>query len=71
VKMNDVLLSLFEMKVGVRTEDTLSAFLFNIFINEIVQKVIEDGYRGDVGDFQIPVMAFSDDMALMADGKEW
>jgi hypothetical protein len=45
VKMNDVLLSLFEMKVGVRTEDTLSAFLFNIFINGIVQKVMEDGDR--------------------------
>jgi hypothetical protein len=45
-RVNDVLSSLFETKVGVRQGDILSPLLFNIFINGIVQKVKEDRVRG-------------------------
>jgi hypothetical protein len=56
VRVNDVLSSSFETKVGVRQGDTLSPLLFNIFINGIVQKVKEDG--GELGDLRIPVCEY-------------
>jgi hypothetical protein len=49
VRVNNVLSSSFETKVGVRQGDTLSPLL-NIFINGIVQKVMEDGDGGELGD---------------------
>jgi hypothetical protein len=50
VRVNNVLSSSFETKVGVRQGDTLSSLLFNIFINGIVQKVKEDGDAGELED---------------------
>jgi hypothetical protein len=70
VRVNEVLSSSFETKVGVRQGDTLSPLLSNIFINGIVQKVKEDGDGGELGDLRIPVLLFADDMVLMADGEE-
>jgi hypothetical protein len=64
VRVNDVLLSSFETKVGVRQGDTLSPLLFNIFINGIVQKV-KDG--GELEDLRTTILLFADDMVLMAD----
>jgi hypothetical protein len=50
VRVNNVLSSSFETKVGVRQGDTLSSLLFNTFINGIVQKVKEDGDAGELED---------------------
>jgi hypothetical protein len=69
VRVNDVLSSSFETKVGVRQGDTLSSLLFNIFINGIVQKVKEDGDAGELEDLRILLLS-ADDMVLMADGEE-
>ena len=70
VRVNDVLPSSFETKVGVRQGDTLSPVLFNFFINGIVQKGKEHGDGGELEDLIIPVLLFADDMVLMADGEE-
>jgi hypothetical protein len=69
VKVNDVVSSSFETKVGVKQGDTLSPLLFNIFINGIVQKVKEDGDGGGLGGLRVPVLLFADDMVLIADGE--
>jgi hypothetical protein len=70
VRVNDEESTWFETKVGVRQGDTLSPLLFNIFINDIAEKVKEneDGVRmGEVG---LSILLFADDMVLMAEDQE-
>jgi hypothetical protein len=55
------------MKVGVRQGGTLSPLLF---INGIVQKVKEDEDGGELRDLRNPVLLFTNDMVLMAEGEE-
>jgi hypothetical protein len=70
VRVNDVESGWFDTKVGVRQGDTLSPLLFNIFINGIVEKVREGGGGVRVGEMEVPILLFADDMVLMADGVE-
>jgi hypothetical protein len=55
VRVNYVLSSSFETKVGVRQGETLSPLLFNI--NGIVQEVKGDG---ELGDLRISALLFTD-----------
>jgi len=43
--------------------------LFNIFINEIVERVKEGDGGVRVGEVDVPILLFADDMVLMAEGE--
>ena len=69
VTANDVESDWFESKVGVTQGYTLSPLPFNIFINDIVEKVKESGLRVKIGCETMSVLLFADDMVLVANNE--
>jgi len=69
VRVNDEESEWFSTRVGVRQGDTLSPLLFNIFINGIVERVKEGDGGVRVGEVDVPILLFADDMVLMAEGE--
>ena len=70
VRVNDVESEWFETKVRVKQGDTLSPLLFNIFINGIVERVNSKGAGARIGDENVAILLFADDMVLMAESEE-
>lgn len=45
----------------------LSAFLFLIFIGEIVEKIKKNMHPSSIGNVEIPVLLYGDDTALLSE----
>ena len=67
--MNDVESEWFETNVGVRQGATLSPLLFNIFINNIVEKVKETEIGTRFEDETVSILMFVDDMVLLGENE--
>ena len=59
----------FDVGVGVRQGDVLSPFLFNVFVEALVDRLREKGLGIKVEGTTVGIMLFADDIVLLADDE--
>jgi len=58
----------FTCNVGVRQRESLSPFLFAVYINDIEETFILKGFEGvDTGKFKLYILLYADDIVLMSE----
>ena len=71
VKYSGVFSNNFECNLGVRQGESLSPFLFNLFLNDIERALESGGFRGvSMSDITIRTLLYADDLLLMSDSTE-
>ena len=71
VRFNGELSDSFECKLGVRQGESLSPFLFNMFLNDIEVALHDGGFQGvNVGDVRLGSLLYADDLLLMASTRD-
>jgi len=70
INVDEMLTSWFDTECGVRQEDTLSPTLFGIFINDIVEEAnaLDAGIK--LGNEQVSILLYADDIALISDASK-
>lgn len=58
------------MVTGVRLGDRLSPLLFNIALEDILQKARDKDFESKIG-WEINLLAFADDVTILAETKEY
>jgi len=68
VKSEDNISEEFTCNVGVRQRESLSPFLFAVYINDIEETFILKGFEGvDTGKFKLYILLYADDIVLMSE----
>jgi hypothetical protein len=70
IKINDMLTNWFETESGVLQGDTLSPTLFNVFINDLVSEVNMLNKGIPIGDHNLSILLYADDIVIMSDCEE-
>ena len=68
VKINNTLSDTFICSLGVRQGDCLSPFLFSIYVNDLEETFIREGFKGiSIGMFKLFLLLYADDIVVMAE----
>jgi len=67
VSVNGYITTWFAMECGIRQGDTLAPTIFNIYINDLVDKIKELKCGLTLGDVDISIIVFADDVLLITD----
>ena len=67
--INDVFTSKFTTNNGMNKEDNLSPVLFNVYIKYLITEIKELDLGVQVGDSELNILVYADDIVLMADSK--
>ena len=59
----------FTNQCGVRQGDPLSPILFGLYINDLARSLIENGPTIQVGDVNLNVLQYADDMVLITESE--
>ena len=71
VKFNSCLSEEFTCQTGVRQRESLSPFLFAIYVNDIEEEFIIKGANGiDVGYLKLFLLLYADDIVIFSDSPE-
>ena len=70
VQVNDRITDWFDMNTGVRQGDSLSPSLFSIFINDLAQEVKDMNAGVMVGEVNLPILLYADDIVLISPTPE-
>ena len=70
VRINNQLTGWFSCTYGVRQGDTISPTLFSIFINDLVKEINDLNKGIQVGNSQVSILLYADDVLLLADSHE-
>ena len=71
VKLGNKLNDAFECSLGVRQGESLSPFLFSMFLNDIEDVFMNKGLSGkDVKFFKIFLILYADDIVIFAESKD-
>ena len=71
VKLNNELSKDFECILGVRQGESLSPFLFSMFINDLEETFVKSGIEGiDIGTMNILMLLYADDIIVFANTAE-
>ena len=71
VKLNNELSKDFECILGVRQGESLSPFLFSMFINDLEETFVQSGIEGiDIGTMNILMLLYADDIIVFANTAE-
>ena len=66
VQVNDRVTDWFDINTGVRQGDSLSPSLFSILINDLVQEVKDMNAGVMVGEVNLPILLYADDIVLIS-----
>jgi hypothetical protein len=69
VKLNSNITEWFNISSGVRQGDPLSPTLFCVFINSLIKEINELQLGIKIGNTQVAILAFADDIVLIANGE--
>ncbi len=71
IKNMNALSDSFTCNLGVRQGESLSPFLFSLYLNDIEETLISKGVEGiDIGSFRIFLLLYADDIILFANNKD-
>ena len=70
VQVNDSVTDWFDINTGVRQGDSLSPSLFSIFINDLAQEVKDMNAGVMVGEVNLPILLYADDIVLISPTPE-
>ena len=71
VKLGNKISDAFECSLGVRQGESLSPFLFSMFLNDIEDVFMNKGLSGiDVNVFKIVLILYADDIVIFAESKD-
>ena len=70
VKINDLHTDWFQTTAGVRQGDNLSPTLFALFINDLAKEIKEMNNGIEIGNMNLSILLYADDIALLADSTE-
>ena len=58
--------------LGVRQGESLSPFLFSMYLNDIEEHFILNGFEGiDLDMFKLFLLLYADDIVIMSETEEW
>ena len=66
VKLNKYVTDWFSIKSGVRQGDPLSPTLFCIFVNSLIEEIVNMNIGIEIEDRKVAILAFADDIVLIA-----
>ena len=67
VRLNGVYTEWFEVKCGLKQGCSLPSILFNIHINDLIQKIADLRIGVQIGEERIGILAYADDVVLLAE----
>ena len=71
VKHQGMLSDIFECNFGVRQGESISPFLFNLFLNDLDEALSVGQFQGiNIGDINIKTLLYADDLALLSETRE-
>ena len=71
VKHQGILSDIFECNFGVRQGESISPFLFNLFLNDLDEALSVGQFQGiNIGDINIKTVLYADDLALLSETRE-
>jgi hypothetical protein len=71
IKLSNTLSETFMCSLGVRQGDSLSPFLFSMYINDLEDTFILKGFKGiDLGTLKLFLLLYADDIAIISETKE-
>ena len=71
VKHQGILSDIFECNLGVRQGESISLFLFNLFLNDLDKALCVGQFQGiNIGDINIKTLLYADDLALLLETRE-
>ena len=71
VKHQGILSDIFECNLGVRQGESISPFLFNLFLNDLDEAISVGQFQGiNIGDINIKTLLYADDLALLSETRE-
>ena len=65
VKMGDEISSMFRIEEGVKQGGKLSPYLFNFFLNELINECEESKVGAKIGKINIPLVGYCDDLVIV------
>ena len=66
VKWKEKLSDVFKMSNGVRQGSVLSPGLFNVYMNDMIEKLQSSGYGARIGHLYVGCLAYADDISLLS-----
>ena len=71
VRVNGVLSELFDCHLGVRQGESLSPFLFSLFVNDMEQELKDKGVNGiSIDDLKLYLLLYADDSVIFSSTRE-
>ncbi|CAF0726181.1 unnamed protein product [Brachionus calyciflorus] len=66
VSLNDAISKIFKIYCGVKQGGVLSAYLFNIFINDLIESCFKLNVGALINKLNVSIIAYADDLSLMS-----
>ena len=71
VKHQGILSDIFKCCIGVRQGESISPFLFNLFLNDLDEGLSVGQFQGiNIGDIILKTLLYADDLALLSETRE-
>ena len=71
VKHQGILSGIFECCFGVRQSESISPYLFNLFLNDLDEALSVGQFQGiNIGEINLKTLLYADDLALLSETRE-
>lgn len=70
VKYKDKMSDVYKTTEGVKQGGIMSAYLFNVFINDLIEECLKMGIGAKIGAVNVSIIAYCDDIILMSPSSD-